>query len=126
VIFCDVSISEVLARRTAESTSNVDQDHKEHIMSAFVLAFRNDPAVNATEEVVAAWGAWFQKLGSAVTDMGSRVGATTLLGSSAGANALSGYVLVDATDLTAATALAEGCPGLSYGGSVEVGELIAM
>jgi hypothetical protein len=39
---------------------------------------------------------------------------------------LSGYVLVDATDLTAATALAEGCPGLSYGGSVEVGELIAM
>jgi hypothetical protein len=121
-----VSISEALARRTAESTSNVDRNHKEHIMSAFVLAFRNDPAVNATEEEVAAWGTWFQELGPAVTDMGSRVGATNLLGSSAGANALSGYVLVDATDLTAATALAEGCPGLSYGGSVEVGELIAM
>jgi hypothetical protein len=121
-----VSISEPLARRTAESTSNVDRNHKEHIMSAFVLAFRNDPAVNATEEEVAAWGTWFRELGPAVTDMGSRVGATKLLGSSAGANALSGYVLVDATDLTAATALAEGCPGLSYGGSVEVGELIAM
>jgi len=121
-----MSISEALARRTAESTSNVDRNHKEHIMSAFVLAFRNDPAVNATEEEVAAWGTWFRELGPAVTDMGSRVGATNLLGSSAGANALSGYVLVDATDLTAATALAEGCPGLSYGGSVEVGELIAM
>jgi len=95
-------------------------------MSAFVFAFRNDPAVNATEEEVAAWGAWFQNLGSAVTDMGSRVGATKLLGTSAGANALSGYALVDATDLTAATALAEACPGLSYGGSVEVGEVIAM
>ncbi|WP_434315663.1 hypothetical protein [Leifsonia sp. P73] len=95
-------------------------------MSAFILAFRNDPTVNATEEEVAAWGAWFQKLGPAVTDMGSRVGATTLLGTSAGANALSGYALVDAADLTAASALAEGCPGLSYGGSVEVGEVIEM
>ncbi|MFE4949212.1 hypothetical protein ACFQ9V_03820 [Leifsonia sp. NPDC056665] len=95
-------------------------------MSAFVFAFRNDPAVNATEEQVAAWGAWFQNLDSALTDMGSRVGATKLLGTSAGANALSGYALVDAADLTAATALAEGCPGLSYGGSVEVGEVIPM
>ena len=95
-------------------------------MSAFVLAFRNDPAVNATEEEVAAWGAWFQQLGASVTDMGSRVGATNLLGTSAGANALSGYTLIDATDLAAATALAEGCPGLSYGGSVEVGEVVAM
>jgi len=95
-------------------------------MSAFVFAFRNDPAVDATEDEVAAWGAWFQKLGPAVTDMGSRVGATTLLGTSAGANALSGYALVDAADLTAATALAEACPGLSYGGSVEVGEVIPM
>ncbi|MDL9981201.1 hypothetical protein [Microbacterium candidum] len=95
-------------------------------MSAYVFAFRNNPAVTATEEEVAAWGAWFQKLGSAVTDMGSRVGATALLGTSAGPNALSGYVLVDAADLTAATALAEGCPGLSRGGSVEVGELTEM
>jgi len=95
-------------------------------MSAFVFAFRNDPAVNATEDEVAAWGAWFQKLGPAVTDMGSRIGATTLLGTSAGANALSGYALVDAADLSAATALAEACPGLSYGGSVEVGEVIPM
>ncbi|CAM5287328.1 YciI family protein [Leifsonia shinshuensis] len=95
-------------------------------MSAFVFAFRNDPAVNATDEDIAAWGAWFQQLGSAVTDMGSRVGTTTVLGTSAGANALSGYAVVEAPDLTAATALAEGCPGLSYGGSVEVGELIPM
>jgi hypothetical protein len=95
-------------------------------MSAFVFAFRNDPTVNATEEQVAAWGAWFQKLGSALTDIGSRVGTTETLGTSAGTNALSGYALIDASDLAAATALAEGCPGLTYGGSVEVGELIAM
>ncbi|MEY9953462.1 hypothetical protein [Leifsonia sp. EB34] len=95
-------------------------------MSAFVFAFRNDPAVAATDEEFAAWGAWFEKLGPAVTDMGSRVGATELLGAPAGANALSGYAVVDATDLAAATALAEGCPGLRYGGSVEVGELIPM
>lgn len=95
-------------------------------MSAFVLAFRNDPTVNATEEQLAAWGAWFEELGSAVTDMGSRVGATKLLGASAGANTLSGYSVIDAADLAAATALAEGCPGLTYGGSVEVGEVIPM
>ncbi len=95
-------------------------------MSAFVFAFRNDPAVTATDEELAAWGAWFQKLGPAVTDMGSRVGATRLVGAPAGSNALSGYSVVEAPDLAAATALAEGCPGLSHGGSVEVGEVIPM
>jgi hypothetical protein len=113
-------------RRTVESTADVDQNLKELIMSAFVFAFRNDPTSTATDEELAAWGAWFQKLGARVTDPGNRVGATKLLGTSAGTNALSGYTLVVAADLSAATAFAEDCPGLAYGGSVEIGELIAM
>jgi hypothetical protein len=99
---------------------------KENLMTSFILSFRNDPNTNATDDELAAWGAWFQGLGSSVTDMGSRVANTTVLGIGAGANALSGYTIVEAADAASALEIAKGCPGLKYNGSVEVGELIAM
>jgi hypothetical protein len=95
-------------------------------MSSFVLSFRSAPDVMASDEEIAAWGAWFQGLGGAVTDMGSRIGGVTLLGADAGANVLSGYTVIDAADSASALDIAKGCPGLSYNGSVEVGEVIPM
>jgi hypothetical protein len=95
-------------------------------MSSFVLSFRSAPDVMASQEEIDAWGAWFQGLGSSIVDMGSRVGDVTLLGASAGANALSGYTIIEAKDGAAALDIAKGSPGLTYGGSVEVGQLIAM
>jgi hypothetical protein len=95
-------------------------------MSSYVLSFRNHPDVTASQEEVDEWGAWFQSLGGTVTDMGSRIGSVTLLGEGAGANALSGYVVIDAADSAKAVDIASSCPGLRHGGSVEIGEQIAM
>jgi len=39
---------------------------------------------------------------------------------------LTGYVVVDAADINAATTLARGCPGLKFGVSVEVAETVPM
>ncbi|HAM26175.1 MAG TPA: hypothetical protein DCP11_05545 [Microbacteriaceae bacterium] len=95
-------------------------------MSNFVLAFRSKPDVMATEEEIGDWNAWFQQLGSTVVDMGSRIGEVMLLGESAGANAISGYSVIEAPDFSHAVDIAQGCPGLKYGGSVEVGQAVGM
>ena len=95
-------------------------------MSNFVLAFRSKPDVTATSDEIDAWNGWFQALGGTVTDFGNRVGDVTLLGADAGANALSGYVVIEASDTANAVDIANGCPGLKYGGSVEVAPIVAM
>ncbi|HEY8914075.1 hypothetical protein [Lacisediminihabitans sp.] len=95
-------------------------------MSNFVLAFRSKPDVMATEEEISDWNAWFQQLGGSVVDMGNRIGEVKLLGEGAGANQISGYSVIDASDFSGAVEIAKGCPGLKYGGSVEVGQPIAM
>ena len=101
-----------------------DRDMKEWRMSSYVLVFRmsNAKAVPGEE---AAWGAWFQELGGAVTDFGQRVGRTTTLGTES-AQRLGGYIVIGADDIEHATQLAKGCPGLQHGGSVEIGEAIPM
>jgi hypothetical protein len=95
-------------------------------MSSFVLSFRSAPDVMASQGEIDAWGAWFQELGSTVTDPGARIGDVTLLGADAGPNALSGYAVIDAKDAAQALEIAKGCPGLAYNGSVEVGQLVVM
>jgi hypothetical protein len=93
-------------------------------MSSYVLSFRN-PGVNPTAEQEEAWSAWFSRIGSHITDFGSRVGRSVMLGDPAEAgDQLSGYIVIVADDLDAAVQVASGCPGLSYGGRVEVGETI--
>lgn len=96
------------------------------MMSTFILTFRGATDRNLSEAEGAAWMAWFGELGSAVVDPGSRVGATGTLGDAESASAVTGYTIIQADDLETAVALANGCPGLSQGGGVEVGELIAM
>ena len=98
-------------------------------MSNYVLTFRGraDRTPDADEE--AAWGQWFQELGSTVCDFGHRVGRVSALGSSGretgtGRDVLTGYVVITANDLEAAVAVAKGCPGLAHGGGVEVGETV--
>lgn len=83
-------------------------------------------------EVMAAWGAWFESMGAAVVDGGNPVAATrtvTADGSTVeggGASPVTGYSLVDAPDMAAALDMAKGCPILSGGGTVEVGETVEM
>ncbi|MCR8726765.1 hypothetical protein [Frigidibacter sp. ROC022] len=83
------------------------------------------------ERVMAAWGAWMGGLGAAMTDPGgpsgpSRTVSEAGVADNGGANPVSGYSIVEADGLAAATEMAGGCPILADGGSVEVTEIISM
>lgn len=99
-------------------------------MANYVLAYKGGSmAATETEReaAMAAWGSWFGTLGQAVVDAGNPFGASTSVsanGSSGGQGSLTGYSVLAADDLAAATELAKGCPILANGGSVEVYETI--
>lgn len=103
-------------------------------MANFILAYRGGSVPETEEEqqaVMEAWMGWFGALGDKVVDGGAPFGASmsrTADGAPAdGApSALTGYSIVDAESLAAATELAGGCPILSAGGSVDVYEAMPM
>jgi hypothetical protein len=70
-------------------------------------------------------------LGEAITDPGNPFGASSAVtadGSVSGAGKLgaSGYTVITADSLDAATASAKGCPVLATGGAVDVYEALEM
>jgi hypothetical protein len=103
-------------------------------MAKYVLAYHGGGMAPPEEQeaAMAAWGTWFGELGDAVVDMGNpimsakTVNADGSVSDGGGANPLTGYSLIQADSLDAATALVKGCPVLSSGGSVEVAEAIEM
>ncbi|WP_299349321.1 hypothetical protein [uncultured Shimia sp.] len=84
------------------------------------------------ERVMAAWGAWMEGMGDALVDGGNPAGMSKTVTASGveddgGANPVSGYTLVNASDMDAACAMAKGCPILEGGaGTVEVAEAMEM
>ncbi|MGI9464699.1 MAG: hypothetical protein ACR2OM_12200 [Aestuariivirgaceae bacterium] len=103
-------------------------------MPKFVFAYHGGQQPDSEEDmakVMAAWQSWLGGMGDAVVDGGNPVGMSKTVSSkgiadNGGANPLSGYSLVKAGDIAAATELAKGCPILSSGGSVEVAEAMEM
>jgi hypothetical protein len=97
-------------------------------MGNYVYAYRGGQMANTDEErqaVMAAWGAWFGELGGAIVDPGNPfAGSTSVGGDGTAASALTGYSVIKADSLDAASELAKGCPVLSGGGSVDVYETI--
>jgi hypothetical protein len=100
-------------------------------MAKYLLLYRGG-SMPETEEaqaaVMKAWDAWFHELGSAVADGGNPFapGASKAISadgavSDAKSNA-SGYSVLEADSLDAATSLAKGCPVLQGGASIEVYE----
>ncbi|WP_166417200.1 YciI family protein [Cochlodiniinecator piscidefendens] len=85
-----------------------------------------------TAEVMAAWGAWFEGMGSAVVVPGAPVGmsqtvSATGVANDGGSNPASGYTVIEATSIDDATAHAKNCPMVVNGsGSVEVAEIHEM
>jgi hypothetical protein len=102
-------------------------------MPKYLLAYHGG-SPNETEEegarVMAAWGEWMGRLGAALVEGGNPVGQSATVasdGSSSpggGSNPVTGYSVISADNLEAAVALVAGCPILSSGGSVEVGETV--
>jgi len=100
-------------------------------MTNYVLAFRGQPDRAAVDGEEEAWGAWFGRIGGSIVDRGNRIGTAHATvpatdGSDPATAVLTGYVVVAAADLGAATELARGCPGLANGASVEVAEVMSM
>lgn len=105
-------------------------------MAKFVLAYSGgEGGMPESEEemnqVMAQWGAWFETLGASVIDGGNPFGASKTVSPGGGvgdgpAMALTGYSVIDASDLDDAAAKAQGCPVLGNGGSVTVLEAIDM
>jgi hypothetical protein len=100
-------------------------------MGNYVFAYRGGgmAATDAEREAaMAAWGNWFQTLGSAVVDAGNPFGHSSAVNGSGGgggaSSGLTGYSIIAADSLDAASELATGCPVLANGGSVDVYETI--
>jgi hypothetical protein len=100
-------------------------------MAKYVLVYgggriESDEAAHAAS--IAAWGEWFGQLGPAVVDHGNPFGESKSVSSRGvdphAGSALSGYSIVTAASLSAASDLAKGCPVLRSGGTVEVYETI--
>lgn len=107
-------------------------------MPKFMLVYKGE-ATDMSEmtpeqgaEVMAKWGAWMEKVGSALDDVGAPFGPGASVvddGSSGTAAAASGYSIVEAADIAAAQALTAGHPYLSEGKgnfAIDVFELLAV
>lgn len=94
-------------------------------MSTFLFAYRAPKGyIPGEPDVAGAWNAWFAAMGSDVlVDVGNPIFRRESVGSPAADTELGGYSLVNADDIEAAVALVKGCPMISAGGAVEVGEI---
>ncbi len=104
-------------------------------MTKFVYVYHGGAVPQTPEEgekVMAAWVAWFGTLGKAVVDAGAPFGKSTTVSvkgtaDNGGSNPASGYSIIDAADMEAASVLAKGCPILEGGaGTVEIAEILPM
>jgi hypothetical protein len=107
-------------------------------MAKFIYLYRGSatPMSDLTPEQgaerMAAFGAWMEKAGAALVDVGSPFGTSASVrddGKEGIASDLTGYTIVETTDLAAAKALTDGLPFLSGSDgkcAVEIFELQAM
>jgi hypothetical protein len=103
-------------------------------MAKYVFAYNggngasDDPAER--EQTMAKWMQWFGSLGEAVVDGGAPVGAAKTVSAGGvrdgGGIGLTGYSVISADSLDAASELAKGCPSLEVGGAVDVYETLEM
>lgn len=105
------------------------------MMAKYVFAYHGGSAPKNpadVKKVMDDWGSWFGSLGAAVIDAGNPVGKSSTvmqdgsLKDGGGANPLSGYSLIEASDLADAHKKAKGCPILRSGGTIEIAEAIDM
>lgn len=102
-------------------------------MPNFIFAYHGGTRPESPEEgqrLMAAWQVWMEGLGAALVEGGNPVGMSKTVSAAGienngGANPLSGYSIVAAVDIEAATSMAQNCPHLEMG-TVEVAELLVM
>jgi len=103
-------------------------------MPKFVLAYHGSPQFETKADGanhMVAWRNWMQGLGDAVIDPGVPVGASKTVSSTAvenggGSNPLVGITIVQADTMEAAVTMAQACPHIDAGGTIEVAEAMNM
>ncbi|TFH30456.1 MAG: hypothetical protein E4H00_05120 [Myxococcales bacterium] len=104
-------------------------------MAKYVFVYhggKKSSTPEAGQQVMAEWGAWFEKLGPAVIDGGNPLGPSKTVRpggevqNDGGSNPASGYSLIEASSIEDATEKAKGCPILKRGGNIEVAEAMEM
>ncbi|MFL5790908.1 MAG: hypothetical protein ACJ76A_05335 [Actinomycetota bacterium] len=98
-------------------------------MAKYLLLYAGGSMPETDEQrdvVMKAWDGWFHTLGTGLVDGGNPISASKKISAdgsiSSGAGDASGYSIIEADSLDAATDLAKGCPVLQGGASVSVFE----
>lgn len=92
-------------------------------MPEFVFTYRMPNGFSGGgAEAFQIWSRWFEEMGQHVVDAGEPVVRNERLGEFGSDSKLVGYSLIRAESLEQALELAKGCPTLSAGGGVEIGE----
>jgi hypothetical protein len=82
------------------------------------------------EKSMKAWTAWFTKMGKAVVDMGTPTGpgkkVTKNSVRAVGANPVTGYSVIQASNIDKAADMAKDCPIMDEGGSIAIYEALPM
>ena len=104
-------------------------------MAEFVLLYTGGGMPESEEEqakVMQAWTDWYGTIGASLKDGGNPFGASKTVGGDGSVKdgatgaAFTGYTIVSAGSLDAATDLAKGSPVLQGGGAVVVYEVVEM
>jgi hypothetical protein len=97
-------------------------------VARYLLLFRSGSQPQSEDEgkaVMAAWTAWFERLGPAVVDGGNPTAGGRSIGpdgavSDAAVADVTGYSILEADSLDSAVQMSVGCPHLDAGGTVTV------
>lgn len=104
-------------------------------MAKFLLAYHGGTGISqspeTSEKTMQAWMAWFGKIQPNIVDGGNPVARAWTLSKDgteegAGSNATTGYSVIQAESMQQASELAQGCPHLADGGTIELCELAEM
>ena len=96
-------------------------------MAKYLFAYHGGSMAQTDQEreaAMAAWGSWFGQLGGAIVDAGAPLAGTQTVGGDDAPDPVTGYSVIEAGSLEDALTMAAGCPVISSGGRVEVGEAI--
>jgi hypothetical protein len=103
-------------------------------MANYIIAYHGGSKPESPEAGaahMAKWRDWLTELADAVVNPGTPLGNSRIVSAEGvsddgGSNAMSGFSVVEADSLDAAIAMAQACPFLETGGTLEVAEMKSM
>lgn len=92
-------------------------------MPSYLLSFRTPNDYAATPDTRVAWNEFFGEISTHLEDIGNPIFSRQSVGETGSGTVLGGYSLINADGPDEACELAAGCPLVSRGGGVEIGEV---